>query len=105
MPASTGFLFHLPLMEEFPVGSAFHPWPPLGDPKAIQQGSKSVSAGVRSSLQASVTRKSSRELGIVCAREGAQNGGCSPVAFVQMLAPESHSEEGKMRDDKNWCPG
>lgn len=40
---SMGFLSHLSKMEKCPLGISFHPWPPFGHPKAIQQGSRSIS--------------------------------------------------------------
>lgn len=47
-------------------------------------------------------QKGSREFAVACALREAQYGDCSTTLFVQMRAPKTHSEEGKLQD-MNWC--
>lgn len=91
----------------------------LATPKPPSREAEASPPGIGSSVRARVTHpgiavrvsgrrqereKGSGEFDAVCALWGAQYGGCSPVVFVQMPAPKSHSEEGKIRV-KNWFPG
>lgn len=78
-----GFLSHLSMMEKCPLGAFFHPWPPSGHPKAIQQGSRSV-----------------------CPRDGEQRpGACHPSEYHSVsLGSQARTAKGLQRIRCCLCP-